>query len=517
MFKSKLTRLVLALAMLSGSAGLNLALAGTATAAPECGVLAEGAAQEAQNAVDRACDQIGTPYSWGGGHGGQPGPSRGICDPANGAPNDCNVTGLDCSGLMRYAYYLAVDEDIINGTTYTQWQSSRIVDKFSAAEGFAPLLPGDLIFFSNLQHVAMYLGDGWMVEAPNSGAHVRVSSAISRGGYYGAIRLFEGGTSGAPPVGADRVAYTETDGALYARDGELGAGGELQEENVKKFEMSGDRVGVLTNDGALLVKEGDLGPGWHTVNPDSVTDFDLEGDRIAFTEGEDLYITEDLGGELVHQDAAVKKFQLDGDRVGVQTTDDKLLVKEGDLGPGWVEIATGVSSFQLHGNRIAYTEGNDLWAQEGELDEPSIFQEHDIRSYQLSGDRLGALTRTGMNLLVKEGDLEPGWVTVDTRVQNFQLEGTRIGYLKVVGEGMYHLWAQEGDLDAPSEKLLDDYVSNYQLDGDRIAVSTGGALQVKEGDLDAEWVTINPDSVTNFQIGADRSAMTSIPWKPPVK
>jgi hypothetical protein len=384
-----------------------------------------------------------------------------------------------------------------------------------AWEGYEPLLPGDLLLYGtspgNLHHVSMYLGDGWIIEAPFSGGHVRVVAAGTHGDYYGAVRLFDGSTSSAPDAGADRIAYTETDGSLYARDGELGAGGELQEENVKKFEMSGDRVGVLTNDGALLVKEGDLGPGWHTVNPDSVTDFDLDGDRIAFTEGQDLYVSEgEIGSEFVKQDATVKSFQLNGDRIGVQTTDDKLLVKEGDLEPGWVEIATGVSSFQLHGTRIAYTEGSDLWAQEGELDAPSVFQEHEVTKYQLSGDRVAALTKAG-DLLVKEGDLDPGWATIHGDVRSFQLEGTRIGYTYATGERQLSLFVSEGDLDAPAERIEDSSSLPFQLDGDRIAVNQGGVFAVKEGDVDADWVTINPDSVKDFQIGADRSWVQTVP------
>src|SRR3569832_1740076 len=79
--------------------------AAPAAAATSCGVKQSGAAAAANAAVTRACGLIGTPYSWGGGHGATPGPSYGICDPSNGAPNDCNVRGLDCSGMVRYAYY----------------------------------------------------------------------------------------------------------------------------------------------------------------------------------------------------------------------------------------------------------------------------------------------------------------------------------------------------------------------------------------------------------------------------
>ncbi|MFI9811664.1 C40 family peptidase [Saccharothrix variisporea] len=495
-----MTRLLLALAMVLGAIGLDLAAVPTASAAPACGVLADGAAQEAQDAVARACDQIGTPYSWGGGHAGQPGPSYGLCDPANGAPNDCHVLGLDCSGFVRYAYYLAVDQDIMNGITTTQWQSSRVVDRFTAAEGYDPLLPGDLLFYgSNLHHVAMYLGGGYIVEAPYSGASVRVAPTSTHSDYYGAIRLYHGGTSSRPVPGAHRIAYSEG-GDLWAKDGELGAEAEFQESDVKEFQLEDERVGVLTDAGALLVKDGDLGPGWHTVDADSVTAFELDGDRIAYAEGEDLYVTEgELGSEAVLQDAPAAKFQIEGDRVGVLTPDGTLKVKAGDLGPGWTDIATGVTSFQLHGTRIAYTEGGDLWAQEGDLDEPSEFQEHDVVEYQLSGDRLAARTSSGA-LLVKEGDLGPGWYTVNTdSVTSFQLDGMRIAFT----EGG-DLWVREGDLDAP-QQLLTGGVTRFQIDGDRVAVLLGDDLEVKEGALQADWFPVDPDSVTDFQIGADRN------------
>ncbi|ONI92349.1 hypothetical protein ALI144C_00015, partial [Actinosynnema sp. ALI-1.44] len=220
----------------------------TASAAPACGVLADGAADQANAAVLHACDQIGLDYSWGGGHvPGQPGPSFGICDPQNGAPNDCRVKGLDCSGLVRFAYFLSVGEDIIDGTSGSQFQTSRAVDRFAPAEGLDPLLPGDLMFFrnskGNISHVSIYAGDGWMVEAPSSGLKVRMASA-TRSGYAGAVRLFEAGTSGQPAPGVNRIAYTDgTD--LWAKDGPLDAEPILQEGDVKKFQLAGERIGVL--------------------------------------------------------------------------------------------------------------------------------------------------------------------------------------------------------------------------------------------------------------------------------
>jgi cell wall-associated NlpC family hydrolase len=498
----KIARMALAVAIGLSAAALNLAAPPLASAAPECGVFAEGAGADAVAAVEQACDQIGVPYSWGGGHGPQPGPSFGRCDAGNGAPNDCNVRGLDCSGFVRYAYALALGDDIIDGITTVQWQSSRAVDQFTRSEGYDPLLPGDLLFFgtspSHLPHVAMYLGDGWIVEAPYSGAFVRVSALSSYSDYYGAIRLSEGGTSSSPEPGSQRVAYTEG-GELWAKDGDLEAPPEWQASDVRKYVMAGDRLAVLKNDGSLMVKEGDLGPDWFTVNTDSVTDFQLDGDRIAFTEGSDLYVVDgELDGEIVHQDAVVKSFQIEGDRIGVLTPDGELMVKEGDLGPDWVTIAdSGVTDFQLHGVRIAYRQGAALFAQEGELDEPSVDQELDVTAYQLSGDRLAALTAAG-ELLVKEGDLGPGWFTVNTdSVTAFHLDTDRIAFTEG-GE----LYAKDGDLDADLVHLGSG-VTGFQLDGDRIAALLGDDLEVKEGDLDADWVAVNPDSVTSFQIGAD--------------
>jgi cell wall-associated NlpC family hydrolase len=60
--------------------------------------------------------------------------------------------------------------------------------------GLGSLAPGDLVFFatntgnpSTIHHVGMYVGGGAMVEAPYSGARVRISS-IGRRDYIGAVR-----------------------------------------------------------------------------------------------------------------------------------------------------------------------------------------------------------------------------------------------------------------------------------------------------------------------------------------
>lgn len=476
--------LVVSLALFGATAVID---APTASAAPTCGVLADGAGQQANDAVMRACDQLGIPYVWGGGHAKQPGPSSG---------------GLDCSGLVRYAYYLAVGEDIINGTSGSQYQTSRAVARFGRAEGTAPLLPGDLLFYGTsaprIHHVAIYIGDGWMVEAPQTGQTVKVSAARVGGDYFGAVRLFEGGTTTPPAPGVNRIAFTEG-GDLYALEGDPDETPIHQESDVKKFQMEGERIGVLTNEGALLVKEGDLDPGAVTVNPDSVTDFQLDGERIAFTEGETLYVAEgDLEAAPVQVASGVKNFQIEGDRIGVLTDKGEVLVKEGGVGADWYTVdEDSATSLQLHGNRIAYTEGESLYVKEDALDSEPVLQDEHVRSYQLSGDRIAVLNTEGA-LLVKEGDLGPGWETINTdSVTDFYLDTDRIAFTE--GGSLY---VKEGDLDSGLVHQADD-VTAFQLDGERIAVQQGEELSVKQGGLGEDWYTVNPDSVTSFQIGAD--------------
>jgi cell wall-associated NlpC family hydrolase len=60
--------------------------------------------------------------------------------------------------------------------------------------GLGSLAPGDLVFFAynagdpgSIHHVGIYIGGGAMVEAPYSGASVRIAS-IGRSDYIGAVR-----------------------------------------------------------------------------------------------------------------------------------------------------------------------------------------------------------------------------------------------------------------------------------------------------------------------------------------
>ncbi|SEE04915.1 NlpC/P60 family protein [Streptomyces sp. Ag109_O5-10] len=168
-----------------------------------CGVLASGASATAQAAVQAACSQVGVWYSWGGGHGATPGATYGYYDGSDpDSLHDDERMGFDCSGLMRYAYYRATGSDLLDGTADDQFHSPQAAARFSAGQGTAPLVPGDLMFWGSgyIHHVAMYLGAGQMVEAYESGTHIRVTPVRTGGDYAGAIRVNPSGTPIPPPA-----------------------------------------------------------------------------------------------------------------------------------------------------------------------------------------------------------------------------------------------------------------------------------------------------------------------------
>ncbi|MGP3979725.1 NlpC/P60 family protein [Streptomyces sp. KR80] len=174
----------------------------TAAADGECAVLAPGASEAAERAIAAACAQVAADvwYTWGGGHGPQPGPTYGQVDPTDPASeHDPERLGFDCSGLIRYAYAQATGSDILNGVASAQYYTHRAAERFTAGQELAPLLPGDLLVWGTsqkLHHIAIYLGAGKMVEAKQSGTKLMVSDVRLTGSYYGAVRVNTGPVTG---------------------------------------------------------------------------------------------------------------------------------------------------------------------------------------------------------------------------------------------------------------------------------------------------------------------------------
>jgi len=135
-----------------------------------------GSASVAQRAIDAALAYVGSPYAWGG--GGAYGPGRGL-------PPDSGVIGFDCSGLTQYAYARAGIR--IPRNSRAQFAS---LPRVSSDD----LRAGDLVFWATdpadpgtIHHVALYLGNGRVVQAPESGDVVKVSD-MWWSGFAGAVR-----------------------------------------------------------------------------------------------------------------------------------------------------------------------------------------------------------------------------------------------------------------------------------------------------------------------------------------
>lgn len=99
----------------------------------------------ARTAIDFACDQLGEPYQWAG----------------------AGPDSWDCSGLTMRAWGAA-------GVSLPHSSAQQATHGTSVSLG--TLLPGDLVFrHSPISHVGLYIGDGLMIHAPQSGDVVRIA------------------------------------------------------------------------------------------------------------------------------------------------------------------------------------------------------------------------------------------------------------------------------------------------------------------------------------------------------
>ncbi|MBA3736055.1 MAG: C40 family peptidase [Actinobacteria bacterium] len=100
--------------------------------------------------VGIAMRYLGVPYVWGG----------------------ASPSGFDCSGLVVYVF--AKIGVSLPHSTYSLWNVGSPVSRDQ-------LQAGDLIFFSGLGHMGIYIGGGQFIHAPHTGDVVKISSLS---GYY---------------------------------------------------------------------------------------------------------------------------------------------------------------------------------------------------------------------------------------------------------------------------------------------------------------------------------------------
>ncbi|MEU9048358.1 MULTISPECIES: peptidoglycan-binding protein [unclassified Kitasatospora] len=144
--------------------------------------------------LNAAKSYLGVPYVWGGGHslrGEGPGPSLGTCDEYTG-PQPCkaNTTaGLDCSGLVRAAFWFGAGIDLANGGDTTK----QTLDSHLTPITESQRRPGDVEYFGtdphNTVHVVLYAGTDpttgtdMMYEAEKTGTNVHYVT-LRTGGYW---------------------------------------------------------------------------------------------------------------------------------------------------------------------------------------------------------------------------------------------------------------------------------------------------------------------------------------------
>ena len=121
--------------------------------------------------VQAALRYLGIPYVWGG---------------------DSPAGGFDCSGLTQYVFGL-YGVYIPHFAAYQQVMGIEV--SLSAA------LPGDLVFFGNpAYHVAIYMGNGMIVEAPRTGDVVRITPLSQKRNLSNIRRLVLPIAPGAPAL-----------------------------------------------------------------------------------------------------------------------------------------------------------------------------------------------------------------------------------------------------------------------------------------------------------------------------
>ncbi len=217
---SRIAQIQAQLALLSPGGGADpgsasafasaLSSAGAAGPAGAAGAAGATGGGDGQKIVDEASKYLGMPYVWGGDN------------PSDG--------GMDCSGLVQYVYgKFGIDLPRVSAD---QARSGTAVASMAEAR------PGDLLAWDNssrnsgADHIAIYVGNGKMIEAPRTGLDIRLVDVPSTPDYI--RRVLPSGSAGA--AGAGGV------GGVAARGAVGGAGAPVPFADL--FNSAGATYGV---------------------------------------------------------------------------------------------------------------------------------------------------------------------------------------------------------------------------------------------------------------------------------
>ena len=123
----------------------------------------------AEKVTNAAQKYIGLPYIWGGN------------DPAQ---------GLDCSSFVQNVF-----KDLGYSLPRVTWDQ---INQGTPVASMAQAQPGDLLFSHDTGHVAIYLGNGKAVDAPQPGTTIQIRDAWENDGNLSGIRRILPTASAAP-------------------------------------------------------------------------------------------------------------------------------------------------------------------------------------------------------------------------------------------------------------------------------------------------------------------------------
>lgn len=137
-----------------------------------------------------ALQYLGVPYVWAG----------------------ATPSGFDCSGLVQYVFAQL-------GVSLPHNAAAQFHDPRAVSVPRNALQPGDLVFFNKLDHVGIYIGYGYFVDAPHTGTDVRIDSLTGwyAANYDGAKRIL-GAQDGAAPESAGVVTFSSAGSTAFSSD-----------------------------------------------------------------------------------------------------------------------------------------------------------------------------------------------------------------------------------------------------------------------------------------------------------